>query len=115
MTSSSAANVILGFEERLKNFRTITWENNKLLPWIRVKALRTGYDECIVPFQIGNPGNNCWSEISEDTVIKENFDGSPFVEGKFFEETQAKYFTSSGDGNEKEIKILNENGEITWS
>ena len=85
-TSNNIANVFLGFEKRLKDPDAILFQHAKLLPWIKIKALRTSNVECTNYDLAVDLGESCWSTLfDKDNFLTEDFDGSPFVEGQLFD------------------------------
>lgn len=81
------------------------FKENKLSPWMRVTVQRELEVEC------QGTGGTCYSQ---DELDKSDFDGAPFVEagGTTMTTLYGKFYDV---GNSKDVKIVNEEGEIIWA
>ena len=67
--------------------------------------------ECTVPT---HTNDMCLSRHESD-IRKDDFEGGSFEETSFNNKRPTKYFDIPNTGNVKELKIIDDEGGITWS
>ena len=81
------------------------FEANKLMPWIKVTALRMESKECFIKEE----GENkiCLESLSSGKLLREEWNGLPFKESDLFP-IHTRTATIPLDGNNKQIKIVDD-------
>ena len=82
---------------------------NKLLPWIQVIAHREEKIQCA-----SKKDEFCWDNHNVRDLT-EDFDGFPYKETSIWNLQQTKFFDIALGGNVKELRIVNEDGQIAWA
>ena len=87
------------------------FETNKLMPWIKVTAIRMESKECLN--QEEGENKICLESLRSGKLLREEFDGHPFEESDLFP-IHTSTDTITQDGNNKQLKIIDDQGKVIF-
>lgn len=113
------------YEFKLSDTRELFFLQNKLLPWVRVQAIRTPKGKCensvdnnlgaidSVTGEEGTSYRECFSPLLKGDHDTSDFDGAPY-EYTSSRPIRTRYMTYPDAGNYKTFKLVDDDGKIIW-